>query len=80
MAFDIEKYEHAITSQDQTSRMNAGLELADVVPTLPEEELERLSQPLVDVLLEVLRGTDWEFRSLISNALVEIGKNFYRRK
>lgn len=80
MAFDIEKYEHAIMSQDQTSRVNAGLELADVVTTLPQEELERLSQPLVDVLLEALRGTDWEFRNLISNALVEIGKQEFVAK
>ena len=69
MSFDIEKYEHAIMSQDQANRVNAGLELANAVATLTQKELEQLSQPLVDLLLEALRATDWEFRNLISNAL-----------
>ena len=74
MTFDLEKYEEAIMSQDHTRRVNAGLELADVVLTIPLDELERFSQPIVDLLLEALRKTDWEFRNLISNALLKLGK------
>lgn len=80
MSFDVEKYEHAIMSQDHTNRLNAGLELAEAVTTLSAEELERASQPIVDLLLEALRGTDWEFRNLIANALVTIGKHEFIAK
>jgi hypothetical protein len=77
MAFDIDTYERAIMSQDPTQRINAGLELAEAVSTLSPEQLEQFSQPIVDLLLEALRGTDWELRNLISNALALLGrKNF----
>lgn len=74
MTFDLEKYEDAIMSQDDTRRVNAGLELAETVPQLTIEELERYSQPIVDLLLEALRKTDWEFRNLMSNALLKLGR------
>lgn len=74
MTFDLEKYEEAILSQDETRRVEAGLELAETVAHLDRETLERLSQPIVDLLLEALRKTDWEFRNLISNALIRLGK------
>ncbi len=74
MTFDLEKYEDAITSQDDVRRTNAGLELAEAVPHLEREILERFSQPLVDLLLKSLRKTDWEFRNLISNAILILGK------
>ncbi|GAK54160.1 PBS lyase HEAT-like repeat protein [Candidatus Moduliflexus flocculans] len=74
MTFDLEKYEDAIMSQDDVQRTNAGLELAETVSHLDRETLERFSQPLVDLLLKSLRKTDWEFRSLISNALLILGK------
>jgi len=74
MTFDLEKYEDAIMSQDDVLRTNAGLELAEVVSHLDRETLERFSQPLVDLLLKSLRKTDWEFRNLISNALLILGK------
>ncbi len=74
MTFDLEKYEDAIMSQDDVRRTNAGLELAESVPHLERDILERFSQPLVDLLLKSLRKTDWEFRSLISNALLILGK------
>lgn len=74
MTFDLEKYEEAIMSQDDTRRVQAGLELAEIVSQLDRETLERFSQPIVDLLLEALRKTDWEFRNLISNALIKLGK------
>lgn len=74
MTFELEKYEDAIMSQDDTRRINAGLELAEATLKIPQEELERFSQPIVDLLLEALRKTDWEFRNLISNALLILGK------
>ena len=80
MSFDLEKYENAIMSQEQTDRLNAGLELAEAVATLSVKQLERYSQPVVNLLLEALRGTDWEFRNLISNALVLIGKKDFVAK
>ncbi|GAK56397.1 Alr1903 protein [Candidatus Vecturithrix granuli] len=74
MTFDLEKYEEAILSQDETRRVEAGLGLAEAVSHLDRETLERLSQPIVDLLLEALRKMDWEFRNLISNALIQLGK------
>ncbi|PID58351.1 hypothetical protein CSB45_04595 [candidate division KSB3 bacterium] len=74
MTFDLEHYEDAVMSGDDTRRMNAGLELAEAVPTLERDTLERFGQPIVDVLLQALRETDWEFRNLIANALVVLGK------
>lgn len=74
MTFDLEKYEEGIMSQDDVQRTNAGLELAETVPHLEREILERFSQPLVDLLLKSLRKTDWEFRNLISNAILILGK------
>lgn len=74
MTFDLEKYEEAILSQDDARRVEAGLELAETVSQLDRETLERLSQPIVDLLLEALHKTDWEFRNLISNALITLGK------
>ena len=74
MTFDLEKYEDAIMSQDDTRRVNAGMELAEEVSQLDREVLELFSQPIVDLLLEALRKTDWEFRNLISNALIQLGK------
>ena len=74
MTFDLEKYEDAIMSEDDTRRINAGLELAEVIPDLGRDILERFSQPIVDLLLKSLCRTDWEFRNLISNALVVLGK------
>ena len=75
MTLDIEKYEEAILSQDNPRRIKAGLELAETVVNIPQfEELERYSQPVVDLLLEALRDTDWEFRNLIANALRKLGK------
>ncbi len=74
MSFDLEKYEEAIMSQDDTRRVNAGLELAEAVEHMSQEDLQRYSQPIVDMLLESLRKNDWEIRNLISNALVKIGK------
>ena len=73
MTLDIEKYEEAILSQDNTRRIKAGLELAEAVGNIPQfEEFEQYSQPIVDLLLEALRNTDWEFRNLISNALLKL--------
>ncbi len=63
MTFDLEKYEEAILSQDDARRVEAGLELAETVSQLDRETLERLSQPIVDLLLEALHKTDWEFRT-----------------
>ncbi len=80
MSFDLEKYEEAIMSQDDTRRVNAGLELAEAVAQMSIEDLERYSQPIVDLLLESLRKTDWEFRNLISNALLKIGKQDFVAK
>ncbi len=80
MTFDLEKYEDAITSQDDTRRINAGLELADIVPTLEPEVLKRYCQLIVDLLLKALRKTDWEFRNLISNALLSLGKQDFVAK
>ncbi len=80
MTFDLEKYEDAIMSQDDTRRINAGLELADIVPTLEPELLERYSQLIVDLLLKALRKTEWEFRNLISNALLVLGKQDFVAK
>ncbi len=74
MTFDLEKYEDAIESQDDTRRLNAGLELAEAVSQMTPADIERDSQPIVDLLLGALRKTDWEFRNLISNALLELGK------
>lgn len=74
MTFDLEKYEEAIRSQDDTRRINAGLELAEAVFHIKPEELERFSQQIVDLLLESLHKTEWEFRNLISNAVVKLGK------
>jgi len=74
MTFDPEKYEEAIMSKDDTRRIDAGLELAEAISNIPQEELERFSQPIVDLLLEALRKTDWEFRNLISHALHTLGK------
>ncbi len=74
MTFDLEKYEDAIMSEDDTRRINAGLELAEAIPNLDREVLERFSQPIVDLLLKSLCKTDWEFRNLISNSLVVLGK------
>ena len=54
MTFDLEKYEDAILSQDDTRRINAGLELAEIVPNLEPETLKRFSQPIVDLLLKAL--------------------------
>ena len=74
MTFDLERYEDAIMSEDDTRRINAGLELAEAIPNLDREVLERFCQPIVDLLLKSLCKTDWEFRSLISNSLVFLGK------
>lgn len=74
MTFDLEKYEEAIMSQDDHRRIQAGLELAEAIPQIPQDELQQFSQIIVDLLLEALRKNDWEFRSLISNALLTLGK------
>jgi HEAT repeat protein len=74
MTFNLEKYEEAIISQDDARRIKAGLELAEIIPTIPQEELEKSSQQIVHLLLEALRNNDWEYRSLISNALLTLGK------
>ncbi|MBD3309065.1 hypothetical protein GF339_21850 [candidate division KSB3 bacterium] len=80
MSFDLERYEEAIMSPDEPQRLNAGLELAEAISQLSLEELDRFSQPIVDLLLESLRNTDWEFRSLISNALIMLGKTDFVAK
>lgn len=80
MIFELEKYEDAIMSQDDARRINAGLELAEAISNISQEELERFSQPIVNLLLEALRNTDWEFRNLISNALLTIGKRDFIAK
>lgn len=80
MTFDLEKYEDAIMSQDDAQRVKAGLELAEIVPQLERETLERFSQQIVDLLLKSLHKTDWEFRNLISNALLLLGKQDFVAK
>lgn len=80
MAFDIDRYEQAIMTQDHTQQIKAGLELAEAVSTLSPQQLEQFSQPIVDLLLEALRGTDWEYRNLISNALALLGKKDFVAK
>src|SRR5512136_3031753 len=74
MAMNLEKYEEAIASQDDTQRIKAGLELAESIPHIPQGELEKHSQQIVELLLKALRNNDWEYRSLISNALLTLGK------